>query len=167
MSVHIRRDGRPLFKVGPYKYVSAGIIPYTIKDGQTFFLLQAVMGRGWDWEDFGGKSDIVDTSIADVAIRECLEELNHEVTREFLISCVSHEKTIVCPIPDSKYMLYLMYIPPEHMDFFTTERFGDLEKLHRIKRTVHWVAKESLHELTRRGVLNPRIQSRMGEAFAA
>ena len=158
MSIHIRRDGRPCFSVDHNEYVSAGIIPYTIKDGRTSFLMQAVVKRGWDWEDFGGKSDAVDKSILDVAIRECLEELNHEVTREFLVSCLHHEKTIVCPIPDSKYMLYFMYIPLEHMKFFNTERFGDLEKMHKISRTVHWVDKMSLCALTRKGVLNPRIQ---------
>jgi len=57
---------------------SAGIIPYSIRDGKLLFLLQKsknpIRKKDSGWNDFGGKKMETDTSTAETAAREFSEE---------------------------------------------------------------------------------------------
>lgn len=154
---------RPCFKINNQKYVSAGAMLYTIKDGKIFFMMQKIAADGkfnctWEWEDFGGKSEKGDRSIKEVAVRECWEELNGKVEKEFLHKQIADEMSFRCKIPQCKYMLYVIYVPPDYMDRFTTEIFGDMEDLDKVKRTVHWIGYDMFYRYVIAKKVTPRLK---------
>lgn len=69
-------DCRPYNAIANCK--SAGIIPYTIYCGQTYFLLQKIKNplrkKESGWNDFGGKQIKPDETTAEIAAREFSEE---------------------------------------------------------------------------------------------
>ncbi len=80
-------DNRPSFRVHNRTYIRAGVLFYTVhENGDIYFMMQKVKGQHWQYEDFGGKSQEGDLSLKDVAFRECVEELNGLITKEFLLA---------------------------------------------------------------------------------
>ncbi len=158
---------RPCFDVNDQKFVSAGIILYCFdSEGRYYFMLQQIhdgaeWGSTWDWEDFGGKSDPVDKSIEDVAVRECVEELNFQVDRSFIATQIATTSSFRYEISECKYMLYIVNVPVEYMTTFSTELFGEQEVLTGIKRTVHWIGYDELVKLATTGRLHPRLRERV------
>jgi len=109
-------------------FVSAGVIPFTCDAaGKYHFLMQRLTAsdRKWTYEDFGGKSQACDQSLQDIAIRECLEETNNTepFTADFLKCQMADSRSVIYRIPVCKYMLYLVYVPPELLKLDLT-RFG-------------------------------------------
>jgi hypothetical protein len=144
---------RPSFRVNNRTYISAGALPYTVsKDGTIYFLIQKVKGRSWHYEDFGGKSQLGDQSIKDVAFRECTEELNNLLTEEFLLSLPCIEHLIAC----NKYVLYLVELDSSFMDK-DLSMFGDHEVLWNVERTVVWLSYADLWNM-HPTLLHPRLQ---------
>lgn len=145
---------RPHFTIDNRIYVSAGIILYTRKDGQELFLLQQYYDQvtsKWIWEDFGGKSEASDKSIMDVAIRECLEELNSDITYDFLSSCIHDKRSIIHKIPESKYMLHVAYIDETYVEYFSD--YG------------RWLDLLQLKDFIKKKLLHPRIQNKMADVI--
>jgi hypothetical protein len=144
---------RPSFRVNNRTYISAGVLFYTVsEDGTIYFLMQKVKGRPWHYEDFGGKSQQGDYSIKDVAFRECIEELNNCVTKEFLFSrpCIEHL------IPYNKYIVFLVHLDFSFMDN-DLSMFGDREVLWNVERTVVWLKYADLWNM-HPTLIHPRLQ---------
>lgn len=129
-----REEPRPYFTVSEELYVSAGVVFFTEYEGQTHYMLQRITKPdGWDYEDFGGKSQYGDKSIKDVALREAQEELNGKISTEYI------KMQMTDPRSHSKghfmYMAYFVYVPPSFLqtDLKQFGTCGDVE------RTIEWV----------------------------
>ena len=144
---------RPSFRVNNRTYISAGVLFYTVaENGAIYFLMQKVKGKSWQYEDFGGKSQPGDTSIKEVAFRECVEELNDCITKEFLLTrpCIEHL------IPYNKYVVFLVELEPSFMNK-DLSMFGDHEVLWNVERTVVWLKYADLWNM-HPTLLHPRMQ---------
>ena len=146
------RQGRPTFMVGSRPYVSAGVLLYTEDSkGQYHFLIQRTQRGSWRYEDFGGKSEVGDRSIEDVAIRECLQETNGICTPSILQRCMADELSIVYPIPECKYMLYVVYLPsslapnPKEYQLRGTPMTYEVHDL--VRRDLVWLSYRALAEM--------------------
>lgn len=142
---------RPSFMVQGRTYVSAGILPYTMDlQGNFHFLFQRLTSedRRWTYEDFGGKSEAGDTSILNVALREFQEESNGIDTMrpEFLREQLKDNRSIVYKIPESKYILFLIYIPLPHKETMDLSLFGTTNH-DGMTRNVEWLSYKSVMEL--------------------
>ncbi len=69
------KSQRPVFIIDGSTFVSAGVLPYCEYNNTTYYLVQKRNDKPY-LEDHGGKSDLNDQSIEDVALREMLEEFN-------------------------------------------------------------------------------------------
>jgi hypothetical protein len=123
-------------------FVSAGIIPYTCdQSGKYHFMFQRLTSpdRKWTYEDFGGKSQACDQSIQDIAVRECREETNFSepFTSDFLTNQIADPRTVVYRIPAFKYMLYVVYVPPELLKL-NLAQFGTSNDEH--PRVLEWLS---------------------------
>lgn len=141
-------------------YVSAGVMFYTIHP-QTqvcYFMMQKCTRGTWKLEDFGGKSSVDDTSIKDVAFRECQEELNYKggIDYEFLQKQLEDSRSITHRTPKNKYLMYLIYMPYEFKTKLNMEEFGDYEELDKIKRQVLWISYKDFMELPMQDI-HPRF----------
>lgn len=149
---------RPIFMVKNRIYVSAGVLPYNIdKEGNVSFLVQHLMDGKWLYEDFGGKSDVGDTCIEDVAFRECVEEMNNAgpITADFLRNQLDDKRSVIYRIPDDKYMLYFIYIPSDVKDSINTDIFGDMNDDYTVRK-VEWLDYKDLMDLSE-DELHPRL----------
>ncbi len=97
------------------------------------------------YEDFGGKTDIVDKCIDDTIIREVLEESNCLINEDELIgqlnmiNHINHMHQNKCVyVKRSKYLLYIVEAS-ENQALLTSEMFGDKEFHDGILRTVEWI----------------------------
>ena len=128
---------RPVFEIEGEIYVSAGFIPiFRDKANNTMYMLQKRKDKPY-YEDLGGKSDKRDKCIADIVIRETLEELNWTApeksrpnpdycpfTPQTLPDILADAEQIL--IPSSKYVLYLADI--DFMDvYLNTDHYGPAE----------------------------------------
>ena len=98
------------------KLYSAGILPYTIRNNEIYYLL----GRDWrdeGWSDFGGKAEEGDENdIATTAIREFYEETlgvvkyKNEMNADDInrLTCIQS-----VTLNGSPYHMYLMYVNDE------------------------------------------------------
>lgn len=142
---------RPCFLIDNRVYVSAGVLPYTVDSKDTYyFLFQRLTNdtRKWTYEDFGGKSMAGDTSISAVAFRECHEETNYRdtFTPAFLESQLQDKRSVIYRISESKYLLYLIYVPPELKDTMNLEQFGTSNNDEQ-QRVLEWISYKSLMEI--------------------
>lgn len=64
---------RPTFEYNGFPVRAAGILVYTHDGRDKLYLFRNIKGR---FEDIGGKTDPVDASEVDTAVRECVEETN-------------------------------------------------------------------------------------------
>ena len=100
------------------KQYSAGIIPYTIRDNQIYYLL----GRDWrdeGWSDFGGKCEEDDKNKPkSTAIREFYEEtMGSVLTYKTLMNEIHNIKEYITSttLNGSPYYMYFLYI--EDIDY--------------------------------------------------
>ena len=169
MSEHSSFD-RPSFIVDGKVYVSAGVLVYTIDQSTIWCLLQHItditdiawdyQGQKWEWEDFGGKSEHTDQNIKDVAFRECSEETNGVLTREFLDACYSDSKSFQIRVPEYKYIVYVIYVPPSKLSEWnchSTNIFGDTEQSTGIKRIIRWITYAEVINHHQNKRLHPRM----------
>jgi 8-oxo-dGTP pyrophosphatase MutT (NUDIX family) len=156
-------DSRPKFTYKNQIYVSAGVVPYTLdKHGNYYLLLQRLTNdsRQWTYEDFGGKSEEGDQSIEDVAFRECYEETNYieTFTPQYLKQQLEDSRSVIYRISSCKYMLYLIYVPPELKDTLDLAKFG-IENDDKQPRVLEWLSYKSVMELDDEE-LQPRFNPR-------
>lgn len=147
---------RPSFTVQNRVYVSAGIMFCTSDNhGNIKFLLQCRTDgkKSWEYEDFGGKSAPGDKSILDVAIRECLEEMAPPgqeppapFTKEYLRGLVDQDNSVTYPIPEDKYMLYIVHLDGPTAEGLDLDSFGQIND-DEVNRRVVWTTYESFMKL--------------------
>jgi hypothetical protein len=153
---------RKTFKINNKIYVSAGIILYTVDNGIYNFLLQKTDRGSWVYEDFGGKSEDIDTCIKDTAFREFLQETNCTeadstiFNTAFLDMQLTDKRSIIYPIQEYKYMLYIIYVSPQLKNHLKLEDFDVIEKHDNIKRTVLWLSYKEIEEFSDEHI-HPRI----------
>lgn len=127
-------NGRPTFfynnkkKNSENKIRAAGIIFYYYENNQPIFLMINVSGK---YEDFGGKTDVIDTSILETIVREATEESNNIFNKNNIKIC----KKNMCYSKKSKYLLCFQEISIK----YDVELFGTVELNNGINRTVEWI----------------------------
>lgn len=156
---HIRSDQRPCFNINGLEYVSAGILFWTEDVNHIYHLLlqKTNFQNSYIIEDFGGKSDLKDQCIREVAIRECLEELNFKIKKEDLQKKFQEKEFNTILIPDCKYILYLIYLDPTYIDLYTSNLFGTEELHEHINRSVIWMSYKDYIKEHYKNKLNPRL----------
>ena len=128
-------------------FFGGGVILYHGKK----LLLQKVDDKPY-WEDFGGKTDREDNTIIDTAFRECEEESNKVLNKEFLESQIKlNKEKCYYMLNNNKYFVYMIYVSRKCKNYLTPELFGDIECHDKIKRKVEWVVKNEKLEI------HPRI----------
>ena len=85
------------------------------------------------YEDFGGRTDVMDKTIQDTIAREVEEESNCVFHREEIKSYLSDENII--RIHNSKYLLYFVELDKR----YDPAVFGDREFHDGFDRTVEWI----------------------------
>lgn len=170
---------RKIHYVGKYNRpcTASGIIFYTDIDNYYYYLLQRNHKTGF-YEDFGGKAEWSDKSPFQTAVREAVEETNASIfsgtydTKSKYISAKkkeawnyhhnyikNKERCYLMYVPDSKYTLYLIYIPPELAVKLVPNRFGMFEFEENNRRDVFGVTEQRLIELICTGKCNPRLRN--------
>jgi 8-oxo-dGTP pyrophosphatase MutT (NUDIX family) len=116
---------------------AAGVMFYRQNKYNTHFLM--IMSKNY-YEDFGGRSDKIDTCIEDIASREAEEESNLYFNKDKLYEKIT--KSTIPPIyySNSKYVIFFVELK-ENIDVY---EFGDEEFHCNIKRTVEWVSYKKL-----------------------
>lgn len=119
-------------------FYGGGVILYHGKK----LLLQKIEGRDF-WEDFGGKADKEDESIIETAFRECDEESNEMLNKNFLEELIKlNKKKCYYLVQNNTYFVYVIYVPRVVKEMLTSEKFGDIELHDKIRRKVEWVDKD-------------------------
>lgn len=155
------KSQRPVFIIDGSTFVSAGVLPYCEYNNTTYYLVQKRMDKPY-LEDHGGKSDLNDQSIEDVALREMLEEFNmlapvckrpskSPFTEELLKKQLPLCEQILAPA--SKYVLFFLKLDLMH----DTKQYGtcevDCNGKYTVKRIMKWVTKDELI----RSKVHPRL----------
>ena len=118
-------------------FYGGGVILYHGKK----LLLQKIEGRDF-WEDFGGKTDKEDEDIIETAFRECSEESNSVLNKDFLEELIKlNKKKCYYLLQNNTYFIYVIYVPRIVKDILAPEKFGEKELHDNIKRKVEWVDK--------------------------
>ncbi len=111
---------------------AGGIIMYRYKDGMDEPELLMIKNRG-KYEDFGGRTEMVDSCIEETICREADEESNGIFPKDYMIKLIKKIKPVYCS--KSKYMIYFIKTNKE----YNPVEFGDWEIHDGIPRTVEWV----------------------------
>jgi ADP-ribose pyrophosphatase YjhB (NUDIX family) len=109
---------------------AGGVLFYYQDDGEPEILM--IKNRGY-YEDFGGKTEMVDRTIEDTIAREVEEESNSVFHRDEIRSYLSDRNTINAH--NSKYLLYFVKLDK----YCDTSVFGDREYHDGFDRTVEWI----------------------------
>ena len=123
-------------------FFGGGIILY--HNGK--ILMQKTEDRDY-WEDFGGKTDKEDSSVIETAYRECEEESNQVITKEFLSEMIDKNPD-KCHylLQSNSYFIYLIFVSRKDKEYLKSKNFGKMEKHDKIKREVSWIdPSEELH----------------------
>lgn len=151
---------RPTFIIDGKPYISAGVLFYT-EDmcGRIYLLMQKVSNRDWIWSDFGGKSEPIDKCVEDVAFRECQRGLNFkaDITTEYLRELMKSKKSTIYKVSESKYMLYIIYLPYSFKETVDMEIFGKCEEFSNNCRTVRWISYYDFNKAAFQDI-NPRLK---------
>lgn len=168
---------RKVHKIGKYREpcTAAGLIYYTIIDNSYYFLLQHNITKQ-RYEDFGGKAEHKDKTPYSTAVREAVEETNASIFTGITKSKTSFDKKKNTEIwrhhqnyhkhkklcysqymPESKYMLYITYLPPRLARLLIPERFGKTELEENVKRDIVGMTKEKLIKVIQERRCNPRL----------
>ena len=128
---------RPTFYTDSKKSIRAGgLLLYKKFDDKIHFLMiKSKYDNEYKYEDFGGRTDIVDSSIEDTIIREVFEESNEQITREQSKKAMDNlDGGYNVYIPICKYLLIIR----KTNDDFKPKDFGDREIHDNLERTVEW-----------------------------
>jgi hypothetical protein len=166
---------------------SAGVIPYTIVDGEYYFMLQYSYKRKW-YEDFGGKAEHIDKSSLDTAFRELVEETNASIfndkseSKEDYLLCKENELELHWKNYNNnishvshrsynyynkfcKYKLYFVHIPEHIARNAIPSKFGDQEYEQNKHRIVTGVDFRKLKQIIMTKQINPRITMNAANMF--
>ena len=124
------------------EYFGAGVILYHGRK----ILMQKVESRNF-WEDFGGKTDRGDKNIIETSFRECEEESNNILNKEYLMAQIEKNPSrCYYLLQNNKYFIYMIYVNRKEKDRLKSEIFGKCEKHDGIERVVEWISRnEKLH----------------------
>ncbi len=111
---------------------AGGLILYRQEDDENE--PKVLMIKAWGkYEDFGGKTDIVDESIEETICREADEESNGILPMNEMLDLIKNEEPVY--YHKSKYMVYIVKTNKS----YKSEDFGDWEIHDGIPRTVEWI----------------------------
>lgn len=124
---------RPTFYHMGQPVRAAGILLWSITPYNVKVHLFRQVGGGF--EDIGGKTDSVDTSAMDTAIRETCEETNNHLfsNTDTYEDCATHLQLLLSKCTDrrynckSKYLLFYVYVNPSILQL-SMKRFGFSER---------------------------------------
>lgn len=136
-----RDNQRPIFHYEEINEIKAGgILFYRYNEitNENDFLL--INSRN-NYEDFGGRTDQVDSNIIDTISREVYEESNCIFEKDFIIKKIENNDEKIY-IPYCKYLLYIVKLD----DFYEIKDFGDTEIHDNIKRTCEWIPQSKFME---------------------
>lgn len=131
-----KKGSQPIFYYKDNKELeikAGGVIFYHI-DSENHLKFLMIKNRG-KYEDFGGKTEKVDTCIEDTISREVDEESNSIFKKSDVKKGLKNNSSIYTN--NSKYLLYFYKLDT---DDYTSEMFGDIETYENIPRTVEWVS---------------------------
>jgi hypothetical protein len=111
---------------------AGGLILYRYDTNMEEFCFLMIKSNG-KYEDFGGRTEKVDSSIEDTICREADEESNGILRMKKMLDLVENEQPIYCN--KSKYMVYIIHIS----EYYNPKNFGVREFHDDIPRTVEWV----------------------------
>lgn len=118
----------------------AGVLTYMIKDDKPYVLLSKRVRHEW-WDNFGGKSDAGDESLATTAAREVAEESNQQInyTVRELLNSPFHD---IVTGEGKNHFIYRMYLC-EYDEI-------DLRQLNDHEHTAHlWIPLDTLLKTTK------------------
>ena len=138
------------------KSYSAGILPYTIRDGVIYYLL----GRDWrdeGWSDFGGKVEEKDVTISDTAMREFYEEtmgsvLSRDQLEHKFIGQQNKKQIKSVTLNGSPYYMYFVEVEDDNYgkyfektyNFMRWVRFNDSKYLEKCE--ISWFESNELND---------------------
>jgi len=125
---------RPTFYTKTHKPIRAGGVLF-IKDDK-YLLQKKHKEDGYEYSDFGGKTDSVDNNILDTIIREVKEETNNHI----ILTSSQLEKAIKKYCLSSKYLLFI--IKTNHDFEKKISLMGTQEMNSDIIRTIGWFKPE-------------------------
>lgn len=129
------KSGRPTFyhNNDPENEIRAGgLLLYRFNKGMSEPEFLMIKNRD-KYEDFGGKTDIIDKCIEDTILRETDEESNGVLKKKKMTNLVKKNKPVY--YKKSKYMVYIIKTKRKYL----SKDFGDKEFHDDIPRTVHWI----------------------------
>lgn len=121
-----------------YSISACGCLFYRRVKGSIQLLLISYADPGWPrLDDFGGRVDESDESIADAISRETEEETNKVIDSNFMQDLLSDNSNYLDFYnKESKYYVVLIEVDESfHPD---TKVFGDFENCDKISRTIDW-----------------------------
>lgn len=134
------RDGRPTFyynNESDNRIRAAGLLIYRFTKHMLEPEYLMINSKG-KYEDFGGKTDIIDSCIDDTVIREADEESNGVIDKESITKRIKNSNPVYCN--RSKYLVYVIRVNK----YYNPTEFGDREIHDNIPRTVEWVKHSDL-----------------------
>ena len=138
---------------------SAGILPYTIRNGKIYYLL----GRDWrdeGWSDFGGKVEDKDSNnIINTAIREFYEETmgcvlsENELIKKMESNNIKYIKSTT--LNGSPYYMYFIYVNDENYNkyfskiynFFMYLKINDQRYIE--KCDINWISADNIFKFNK------------------
>lgn len=121
------------YKGNYYNEIKAGgVLFYQFNKQNELQLL--LINKNGIYEDFGGKTEFIDSSIFDTITREVIEESNNVLNNEFFKDKLSYNQKHIY-IKKSKYLLFLIKLE-QHYDL---NNFGNMEIINNIPRTVELI----------------------------
>ena len=139
------KDGQPIRAAGILCYVYHKSFNEQIKDKKSGYL----ENQNNIYSDTGGKTDKIDKSIIDTAIRETVEETNghlfssrhnYEICEKILKKEFKRQKPNPIYVDNCKYLLYPLRLRYKNK-FLSLKRFGDKELHDDIQHSYHWLDK--------------------------
>jgi len=103
---------------------AAGVLTYKIENNKPYLLLAKRVRHDW-WDNFGGKSDAIDTFLYETAIREVAEE-SHGILHYTSWDLLHHPSHDLISERDNDIYVYRMYLIP-HSGEINLDHFQDKE----------------------------------------
>jgi 8-oxo-dGTP pyrophosphatase MutT (NUDIX family) len=158
-------QSRPTFFIRNFPIRAAGVLFYRRGREEVEFLfmrrhalssnlnVSSNLNEDWLYEDFGGKTESVDTTIIDTAAREVDEESNHAFAKDWL-----REQLLLAKWRGNYFIngrcKYIVFIVPAPEDL-DIESFGNVENGTPYQREVVWVSHTQVKDLP----LHPRLRT--------
>jgi hypothetical protein len=144
------RDNRPTFYHNDAPVRAAGVLFWRRVNNKIDLLL---IENSWtkNFEDIGGKTDIVDTNYVDTIAREVEEETNGIIKASYIKTNVPDTRKYYCK--DSKYLLHVVKAD-QFVAGLKQEDFGQIELHTGYARNIKWINKNDYFKKPK----NPRLE---------